>query len=70
MGVAMSSLLQEQWRPPAPRCKRCGAKPCQHYGGVGGWSAQCEDCNRKCATRQREWRRKVKTSQTNHDRGI
>lgn len=28
----------------APKCRKCGA-PCQKYGGVGGYSVQCQSCN-------------------------
>lgn len=38
-------------RGSAPVCK-CG-KPCQLYGGVGGYSTKCQKCNADNAARQR-----------------
>jgi hypothetical protein len=44
----------------APLCK-CG-KPRHLYGGVGGYSAQCADCNEANAKRQRIGRAKRKAN--------
>lgn len=36
----------------APFCKRCG-NPCQLYGGIGGYSVQCKECNERDCVRRR-----------------
>lgn len=42
----------------APTCK-CG-KPCQHYGGVGGYSVACIECNTAKAANSRKSRARLK----------
>jgi len=38
---------------PPPKCKKCG-KPCQKYGGIGGYSVQCISCNQLASKKRRE----------------
>jgi hypothetical protein len=47
-------------RVTAPHCT-CG-RPCQLYGGRGGYSVKCKECNEKNAARQREKRAARKAS--------
>lgn len=39
-------------RSGVPACRKCGA-PAQKYGGIGGYSVQCEACNNAANIKKR-----------------